>query len=206
MKIKKLLISRHGIKSGKDLVPETIQNLYVNGNKSLAEFISNYQLSDRDIFLWHSKEKRTKYTGEAILAGAKGYKPKPTSQEDLDKFDFQTIQERYHPGLCYSGLDFNLEAMEKYGESAYIEFWNNNPNASTYDGQRITPWNTVRKRSKNCLNDALRNLIKGKKDLGILATHSWIIESLMMEAVSSAKKIVLKNSMRLGDFLIWKSI
>ena len=90
------------------------------------------------------------------------------------------------PRLGYEGLELNDEALKKEGELVYVTRFMGSLDKDTYDGVPVTPFNQIVKMLTPRLSDALRLLTRGPKDLGVLATHGCLVESIFTAAVNSA--------------------
>lgn len=200
---KVILLTRHGetpkkgSRRGDALVPESVTRLYENTGGSIRPFVQGFNIQPKDSFLIHSDKVRTLYTGQAILAGAFGLTPVPQSQEDLAEIDFSGVDTREDPRLGYEGTKYNEEEMFR-DMPAYFERWFADPTATTYDGVPITPFNEVIEKSRNCLVDALGNVIEGGKDLGVLSTHGSIVDAMAIAALNSARSTPITSFDELG--------
>lgn len=183
MKQKRIIITRHGVapqdpktKGSLDtLVPETIFNLY-NKGADLAYYIQGDEITPERTFLDYSNKQRTKDTGRAILIGAFALNPRegdsvPRSQEDLDRFDYDGIEMKEDSRLGYKDFMSNEDVLSAEGPERYMERWTENPYAKTMDGKVITPFIYVVQIGREYIQDAIRRVIKGNKDFGVVATH-----------------------------------
>ena len=202
-KRKIIVLTRHGDTPEVDgerqdaVTDKSVRKLYDYTGSPLASFVRENNVSPQKVFLRHSDKKRTFYTGEAILAGALGFKPIPQSQDDLDKLDFSGVDIQEHTGLGYEGVLYN-EAELKKDLDGYIAKWFSDPKATTYEGIEITPYNEVIGASRKTLVDALGLAVNGEKGLGVLASHASIVEALTINAINSGRKNPVKNFDELG--------
>lgn len=189
-KRKLLLISRHGEKSGKDLVPATVPRLYDGMGGDLRAFVQAYHITPEQVSLRHSPEVRTRYTGESALAGAFSILPKPQKQEDLANLVKGLYDEGLDvmevPELGYGGLTFNMDAV-KADEVKFMNNWMGNPDADSYEGKPNTPFNYVLKSRGEYLRGFLSGFVQCTRDLAHLSTHGGIVDSFMMSLANPAR-------------------
>ena len=202
-KRKIIVLTRHGDTPEVDgerqdaVTDKSVRKLYDYTGSPLASFVRENNVSPQKVFLRHSDKKRTFYTGEAILAGALGFKPIPQSQDDLDKLDFSGVDIQEHTGLGYEGVLYNATELNKDFEG-YLIRWLSDPQATEYEGVKITPYNQVIRTGRKTLVDALGLAINGEKDLGVLASHASVVEALTISAVNSGRKSPVKNFNEIG--------
>ncbi|MBS3098700.1 hypothetical protein J4462_00650 [Candidatus Pacearchaeota archaeon] len=202
-KRKIIVLARHGdtpVVDGKRqdaLTDESVRNIYGKAESSLAQFVIEYGVTPQRTFLRHSDKRRTVYTGKAILAGALGLRPIPQSSSDLDTLDFSDLDIQEHSGLGYEGSKYNEPVLMKNPED-YLVRWFANPRATTYECVEITPYQKVIDSGRKTLVDALGIAISGERDLGVVATHSSIVEALTLAAVNSARKNPAANFDEIG--------
>jgi hypothetical protein len=191
---KVLLISRHGVKKGNDIVPVSIAKLYAQNGGDLGDYCRSCGASPKEGFLRHSNQIRTLRTGKAILAGAFQI-PIEASSEFLDTLTIPEIDVAEMKELCYpADLKFNEEAA-KNKEAQYLSDWFAYPDATSYEGVEITPYRETAKQSQLGLESAMRHLMlhsdKGvfipSRKFGVLVTHAGITEGLIAAAINSGR-------------------
>lgn len=194
-KRKLLVIQRHGVKRGDDIIPESIQRLYDNVGGDLAQsFILPYGVTQTNIMLWHSNKPRTKYTGRAIIAGALSLHPRPEKQEDLDDLfaRLPSLDSLEVPMLGYDDLTINSEAEDRLSEKEYMDLWVSDPDSNVLEGKPNTAFNKVIQTRGDYLRGLVKSLVRSIKDLALLTTHCGISEPLMLSLMNSARQTPAK--------------
>ena len=194
---KVLLMVRHGEHEDNVLNPESIANLCRNAGGSLTDYVREHGIKPEGTLIRHSDEVRTNYTGKAVIAGALGLTPVPQSQQDLDALSFDGIDIREDGRLSFSDTRFNWDVL-KADPPAYLAKWLDNPNATTYDGIEITPYSEIIGAGYRTLQDSLFDLVSGRKDLGVLATHASVVEGIAIAAVNSARDTPVRDFDEIG--------
>ena len=197
IKRKILMITRHGVKEAQpgdikgdeSLKGASVLDMYHQAKVALNGYVTDEGIDPRRIFIRHSPSKRTLQTANSRVAGAFALHPVPSSSKTLDSLIFSApyFPTRVDHRLGYEGLELNEEALKKEGDSVYVTRFMGSPDRDTYDGVPVTSFNQIVRMLTPCLSDALRLLTRGPKDLGVLATHGGLAESIFTAAVNSAR-------------------
>ena len=129
-KRKMLLWTRHGDTSVVEgerqdsITPESIIRLYKEGGAILRPFILGEDVKSNEIFLRHTKKKRTHYTLMALLARAFDH-TLSSLEKDL-VIPITDLDIAIDPRLDYEDIKFNEEALERDLE-AYTRSWISDP-------------------------------------------------------------------------------
>ncbi len=148
----------------------------------------------------HSDQKRTLHTARVVLAGAYNI-PIPTTKGELQSLEFQNFLSKEEPGLSYTSLDINFDAIKSMGEEAYLEWLVKNPNSEELDGKRVTPWNQMLRSGRNSLKDAITYANMRTTPLGIIVSHSGLTEPLVLAAVNTGRQIPLTDPREIGGWI-----
>ena len=203
-KPKILMIGRHGKApqlpeggSADTLVDETITQLYDVGVP-----LSEFGFDEGNSVLAHTKAKRTRTTGEAVLAGAFGYK-RPETVEQLAKiYDGGNLDVVVQDNrLNLRSPQGNMTLYKKHGAGQGINFWLANPDATEHEGEKICPYNNIEPATKSSMRDAVRRLVSNDNDLGVVVTHASMVEPCMFALVNSARKYPVDKVEDIGGIL-----
>jgi len=186
-----ILLTRHGVKDGDNMVPETVPKLYSNTGGYLQPFIQEYGLTPGEAVLNHSNKIRTKHTGEAILSGAFSLKPVPQRQEDLAPLTEHLVSQglviKQEDILGYDDLVINEEALKRDGEAVFMQKWTANPYSGSYDGKPNTSFNDVKRTRTEFLKQHLKEFIPGNRYLSLISTHGGNIDGMLLSLINSAR-------------------
>lgn len=181
------------MKNGEDLTPETVPRLYDGMGGTLRDFVQAYNLAPEQVSLRHSPKIRTKYTGEAVMAGAFQLLPKPTRQEDLaalvkSLYD-QGLDVLEVPILGYADLTLNMDAVKTLGETKYMNVWMNNPDSDTIEGKPNSSFNHVIRTRGAYLREFVNGFAQCTRDLAHLSTHGGNVDALVLSLANSARTV-----------------
>ncbi len=195
-------IGRHGKKAqdGESLDIESVPVLYQIGSESLRDFAASLGYNAKRAFLRHSKQKRTLYTGRAILAGAYNLAV-PKSQEGLESQELQIFRSTEDPLLAYDSIKSNAEAFKRMGLEPYLEWLVQHPDAHELEGQEITPWNQMLKTGRDSLRGALTSANEQKTPLGVIISHVGLTEPLVLALINTGRQKQLTNPREIGGWL-----
>lgn len=201
---KVLIVMRHGDtpvdKSGSSLdaiLDKSVQSLHREFANTLEGHVRQYGVTPDRTFVQHTDKKRTKTTARAALSGAfrEHFNRKmPRNEAELhDKraYDFGAVEEIEDPRLAYHDqmIHKKVYADKNLGVPAVMQHWLDNPDANTHEHKgevaQIEPFVNVERRTRSALRDSLITLLSGKKDLGVIATHSTLVDTIMASIIES---------------------
>lgn len=187
-----IVLGRHG-RSPQDpsgsgsldaIMPESIESLYTAGMNGFYGPLMLSGVRPRDSAIWHSDKVRTKYTAQALAAGAFGFLPSPKTQEELTHPFLCDIDTNVHRGLCYTNLTLAPNFL-KLGAKKGLEFYAANPSATDFEGVPNVSFNEIIARGRDCTKDVFRKMFDYGKRFGIMTTHSILAEPTMLALVNS---------------------
>jgi len=202
MEKQRVYIGRHGkkAKDGESLDIESLPVLYQIGSEGLGDFAASLGYNAKRAFLRHGKQKRTLYTGRAILAGAYNLVV-PKSQEELESQEFLVFPSIEDPRLAYDSIKSNAEAFKRMGLEPYLEWLVQHPDADELEGQEITPWNQMLKTGRESIRDAITSANEQKTPLGVIISHAGLTEPLFLALVNTGRQKPLTNPSEIGGWL-----
>jgi len=190
-------IARHGLTPNNadgisldSLTNESVQRMYEQG------LDSDFQ-ADR-AFVLHSEKNRTVSTAEARLAGIRKLSPKPLTQEDLQRFDFNGTLFIMDDRLSYESLQINWDALKRIGLPTYLDSVIEDKNATEMEGIPVTSFQQVYDTRRPVLGDALRRMEAANYDFGFILTHGPIAEAINMAAVDSSRDVPVNRYEDIG--------
>ena len=189
IKTRMLLVTRHGNNKEDELTPESPRAIYQNAGRDLENWASRYQVNQDRAFLHTSGKNRTFHTGMAILAGAFHYDI-PHSFQDVEALvNKMALRVIPNPQLDFANIKFSEEKIKKIGLPKYLEASIEHPDATQIGEAEVTPFNDVVRTRGQYLVETLAQLFHPdyRNDLGVIATHSGVIEALAISAVSQGK-------------------
>lgn len=187
-----LLTTRHGEKQsgeGQDkerITDKSVQSLYDKANEKFGNFIYDNDVDTENIGVRHTDKVRTITSVNAILNGIAGIGL--PSREQLAKPMFGKAQYVEDPRLGYTGLAFNLEAIEAEGPDEYVKKWASKPNSTDYEGKKVTSFNEVIRRVRPCLSEAIKKLTTDKevdpRILEMFSGHAGTTDAVLVAAMT----------------------
>ncbi len=206
-----LLIGRHGKAPKKagggsldELVPEAITEVYQKVGVPLSGQIEEYNITTEGVFVRHTNAVRTRFTAQAILAGAFDLKPSsgnspPTSVEDLGNYDFSNFEVLEEPRFNIPKPDgINLKVYSEQGPAANVDYWLANPSATEHEGVPIETYESIRARMTAGILDAVGNLVSDGKDLGLVVIHATHAEPAVIALVNTARSMPVAKTEEIG--------
>ncbi|MEK6922042.1 MAG: hypothetical protein AABX82_09185 [Nanoarchaeota archaeon] len=200
-----LVFSRHGKAPQREdggsidsLVPETVTDLYTRVGCPLQAFVTEQGITAERTYLHHSPAVRTRYTGEAILAGAFNLQPRsgenpPRSIDDLSNYNFRN--DTYtDPRLFFGKPYINMTVYNANNAvcNGNMDYWLDNPDATEHDGAAIESYRSVEARVSTATKDALQRLMNNDwdgYDFGVLITHAGLIDTVATTLIGTAQRV-----------------
>ena len=204
-KRKILVIGRHGDTpkgvqftdpSYDSITPESVGRLYANAGRVFGPFVDESKIGLGNTFVRHSNKQRTKYTAQAMLAGAFALQPVPQSYEELDGLGFGNARISLDDRLSYEHMKFHDEASQRETAEHYIANWIANPDMTEYKGAAITPYRDALRAAKSTLRDSVLGLTEEEKYIGFLTSHASIAEAVVFSAL---QPVETKDSFNFGE-------
>ena len=209
---KVLMIGRHGLheslpgdaEGDPSLTGKSIETMCRLAYDALNSFIINQVVQPQKAFVVHSPKKRAKYTGLSHITGAYGVRLTELSHRGLEeacRSHIPEVEVAVDPRLYFGDMEFNNDAYAREGDAVYVPRWIGDPSATSYDGVPITSFDEAVRRKSPCLVEALQCLAQGGKKLGVLATHSGVIEPLLVAAINSGRSTPVNRVEDIGGLV-----
>ncbi len=213
---KVLVITRHGDTpvdaegmSLDSVTPKSIQTLHNQGRQDLSSLIGDYHPSPDKTFIVGTNKKRTLHTGLALASGVlETHRGEPESEDALRRYDFvnwvdmSEDQSRigYKGSKDSSGHSMNEAIYKtKNGQVEVVDFWLQNRDATEHTGKdkagkditaKITSGRETYDKIKSTVVDGVEKLLNTEKNLGIIVSHSTLVEVAAAAIIESAGKRV----------------
>jgi hypothetical protein len=195
-KPKIIMIGRHGKAPQKPeggsfdtLLPEAVPELYKQGIH-----LQEYGFQPADASLRHTSSKRTRMSGEAVLAGIFGY-TQPETVEDIAQSDLTDVQTIEDTRLnLRKPVHSNMAVYKAQGAGPQVDFGIQNPNVDMYEGEPIMPYATLRADTRASIMDAVQD----PRDLGLMVTHASMTEPSLITLVNSGRSTPVERIADVG--------
>lgn len=201
-----MLLGRHGEAPPKPeggsfdrLTDRAIPVLYDRG----VELVDGRTFGLDRTFLVHTDADRTIVSGEGVIAGSVGYK-RPENLEQLRSYRIreQLQSEAKDDGLCIRRpYCVNMKIFKAQGAGPCIDYWLAHPEAEKHDGERIVPYTQLRNEVRGSVKSAVGKLVDGNTDLGVLVSHSGMIEQVLFVLVNSGIEKPIERVADIGGIL-----
>ncbi len=198
---KMIIFTRHGVRpeiNGEEqdsITLESASRVYANMGLYLQQFAQPNSLTPAQTFFKHTEKRRTLHTGNVALARAFGL-PMPIPTEDFAIL-IPGLNVAIDPRLDYKDFKYNEEALNRDTEG-YLRDMISAPDAISYKGIEVTPFNMFVEGSKGLLQDSIRKLDLRGKSLGVLSTHAGNAESIAIAALNSSRTSPIRSADDIG--------
>ena len=207
-----LVIGRHGIApknadgSSQDSINDaSIQSMYASAQANLHPVVAELGITPADTFLRWSGRVRTLYTAQATAIGALGL-PRtegndvrgPGSSADLANFKLDNIKVEEDPRLNFGDPLVNMAVYKATTGAGNIDYWLANPTARMHDGKPIETYESVRDRTGHAVREVVRRITHDKKKLGIVVSHSTIVEPTLIHLINSGRDTPVERVADIG--------